>query len=429
MNQLATNNAPHSSVVVPHFIFGAFSLIVLAVMLVLADTNVLEAYFNSKLLAITHMAVLGWATMIVFGALYQLIPVVFETSLYSEKLAKVTFWLSAFSVLFLTYSFWVGAFSTLLVYASVCMFISLFLFVVNVLLSYKNSKLKNIKSKFIITAVLWLTVTELIGTLIAFNFRFNFLSSIHLHYLKIHASVGLIGWFVLLIIGVGSTLIPMFLISHQLNEKKLTKSYYLINTGLILLVVNWFLLNLEFLNFIATPLIIVGVLFFISFIFDSFKKRLRKKLDIGMQYSMLSMAAVFVPFILVGILFFGFKVEIDLLYRITTFYGFSIIFGFITTLILGQTYKTLPFIVWLYKYKKLVGKVKTPLPREMYSPLIAKLQIFTYFIFIVASIIGLLLNEILAIRVGAYALFIVAILYNINIYKIILHKVKKVEND
>ena len=65
----------------------------------------------------------------------------------------------------------------------------------------------------------------------------------------------------------------------------------------------------------------------------------------------------------------------------------------------------------------------------MYSPLIAKFQSLTYFLFIVASIIGFLLNEIWAIRVGAYALFIVAILYNINIYKIILHKVKNVAND
>jgi len=141
--------------------------------------------------------------MIVFGALYQLIPVVFETSLYSEKLAKFTFWLSGFSVIFLTYSFWIGAYSSLLVYASLLMFISLMLFVVNVFLSYKNSKLKNISSKFVITAVLWLAITELIGTLIAFNFKFNFLSEIHLHYLKIHATIGLVGWFLLLIIGVG----------------------------------------------------------------------------------------------------------------------------------------------------------------------------------------------------------------------------------
>ena len=228
MSGLNSNNAPDASVVKPHFIFGSISLFILSVMIILADTNLLEAYFNTKILAITHMAILGWATMIVFGALYQLIPVVFETSLYSEKLAKFTFWLFGFSILFLSYTFWVAAFSTLLIYASLITFSALLLFVVNVILSYKNSKKKNISSKFVITAILWLAATEFVGTLIAFNFKFNFLSEIHLHYLKIHATIGLLGWFLLLIIGVGSILIPMFLVSHQLNENKLKRSYYLI---------------------------------------------------------------------------------------------------------------------------------------------------------------------------------------------------------
>ena len=69
MNGLQTNNAPDSSVVIPHFIFGGLSFLVLALLIILANNNVLEAYFNSKIIAITHMAVLGWATMIVFGAL------------------------------------------------------------------------------------------------------------------------------------------------------------------------------------------------------------------------------------------------------------------------------------------------------------------------------------------------------------------------
>jgi len=224
-----SNNAPDVSVVKPHFIFGSIALFILSILIILADSSLLDVYFNNKIIAITHMAVLGWAIMIVFGALYQLIPVVFETSLFSEKLAKFTFWLSGFSVIFLTYSFWIGAYSGLLVYASLLMFISLLLFVVNVFLSYKNSKLKNISSKFVITAVLWLAITEFIGTLIAFNFKYNFLSEIHLHYLKIHATIGLVGWFLLLIIGVGSTLIPMFLVSQELNDKKLKYAYYFIN--------------------------------------------------------------------------------------------------------------------------------------------------------------------------------------------------------
>lgn len=424
MNGLKTNNSPHWSVVVPHFVFGAICLLLLSVLIVLADVSLLAEYFNSKIIAITHMAVLGWATMIVFGALYQLIPVVFETSLYSEKLAKITFLASAISVLFLTYSFWAGAFSSLLLYSSICMFISLLLFVINVVLTYRKSTLKNIKSTFIITAIFWLGFTELLGTLVAFNFKFNFFSEVHLHYLKIHATVGLIGWFLMLIMGVGSTLIPMFLISHELKEHKIVKAFYLINIGLVSLILNWFLIRIDLVTMISSLLIIAGILFFISFIYDSYKKRLRKKLDIGMQYSMLAIAIPFVPIILVGFLFFCFNIESELLFRITTFYGFSVIFGFITTLILGQTYKTLPFIIWLHKYQKLVGKIKTPLPRELYSEKIATIQFFAYFLFLIAMAVGFLFNYLLAIKVGSFLLLLVAILYNINIFKIITHKVK-----
>ena len=429
MNGLQTNNAPHISVVVPHFIFGAISLFILAVLLILADENLLQAYFNTKLVAITHIAVLGWASMIVFGALYQLIPVVFETALYSEKLAKITFWFSGFSVLFLSYSFWIGSYVKLLPYASVCMFLSLLLFVLNVGLTYKNAALKNIKSTFVITAVLWLLITALIGTLISLNFKFNFLSEIHLHYLKIHATVGLIGWFVLLIIGVGATLIPMFLISHELKEKKLKFAYTFINSGLILAVFNWFLIQNNYVDYFIPVLIIGGLLFFVSFIYDSYKKRLRKKLDVGMQYSMLAIAAVFVPFILVGFIILNTSFEMEFMYRIITFYGVSIIFGLITTLILGQTYKTLPFIVWLNKYKKLVGKTKTPLPRELYSEKIASIQFVLYYVFITSFIIGFLSNQIILIKIGSYTLLAVAILYNINIFKMITHKVKPIKNE
>ncbi len=429
MSGLSSNNAPDASVVKPHFIFGSISLFILSVMIILADTNLLEAYFNTKILAITHMAILGWATMIVFGALYQLIPVVFETSLYSEKLAKFTFWLFGFSILFLSYTFWVAAFSTLLIYASLLTFSALLLFVVNVILSYKNSKKKNISSKFVITAILWLAATEFVGTLIAFNFKFNFFTEIHLHYLKIHATIGLLGWFLLLIIGVSSILIPMFLVSHQLNENKLKRSYYLINLGLIGLVINWFFINFNFFDGFFWFTIVIGISFFFSFVYDAYKKRMRKILDIGMKHTMVSVLSIFLPLIISLIIIYGFDIEQPTLLRVTTLYGFTIIFGFITTLILGQTYKTLPFVIWLEKYKGLVGKTKTPLPRELYSEKIASMHLYVYLLFIISMIFGLVFDNIWWIRIGSYALLMVAILYNINVFKIVFHTVKIKKND
>lgn len=429
MNGLSSNNAPDASVVKPHFIFGAISLLILSVMIIFADTALLGPYFDSKIIAITHMAVLGWAIMIVFGALYQLVPVVFETSLFSEKLAKITFYLSGFSVLFLTYSFWITDYFTLLPLAALLMFISLLLFVINIVLSYKNSKKKNISSKFVITAVVWLSVTELLGTLIAFNFRYNFFSESHLHYLKIHATLGLIGWFLMLIIGVGSILIPMFLISHQLDNKKLVKAYYLINVGLLAISVNWFFIHVNFINPVFWISIVIGIAFFLSFVYDSYKKRLRKVLDIGMKHTIISVFSIIFPVVVSLILLLGFQLQSSLLLRATLIYGFTVIFGFITTLILGQTYKTLPFVIWLEKYQTLVGKTKTPLPRELYSEKIANAHFYLYLLFIISMILGLVLDQLFLVRIGSYLLLIVAILYNVNVFKMIFHKTKTIENE
>ncbi len=183
------------------------------------------------------------------------------------------------------------------------------------------------------------------------------------------------------------------------------------------------------LTIICWVVIVIGVISFMSFIYDSYKKRIRKKLDVGMQYTMLAMASIFMPILVSLILLLVFKIEYELLFRIATFYGFSIIFGFITTMILGQTYKTLPFIVWLEKYKNLVGKTKTPLPRELYSNKIAKIQFYFYVLSILSLGLGLILKNFIAIKIGSFSLLAVAILYNINVLKIIFHKVKIKDNE
>ena len=151
---------------------------------------------------------------------------------------------------------------------------------------------------------------------------------------------------------------------------------------------------------------------------------MRKALDIGMKHTVISIVSIVLPIIISLAIALGLDTEQALIYSVITIYGFSIIFGFITTLILGQTYKTLPFVVWLEKYKGLVGKTKTPMPRELYSEKIANTHLYIYLLFIILMLSGLIFNNILLVRSGSYALLIVAILYNINIFKIIFHEVK-----
>ncbi len=423
MNGLQTANAPSSKIVVPHFIAGGVSFLIVAILLALSTTELLSVYFDNKLIAITHIAILGWASMMVFGALYQLIPVVYETSLFSEKLGVITFWLFAVSVLALSYSFWIASFTNLLIYASLLMFFSLLVFIINLHLTYRKTKKPNIQSKFINTGIYWLAATELLGTLVALNFKYNFLSDIHLHYLKIHAHLGLVGWFLLLIIGAASILIPMFMISHRLNEKKLNYAYYFINIGLLALSLDWLFLQSSIGVYIYWMIIGVGILFFLSYVYDAYTGRLRRKLDVGLKYTVIAVVVLIVPLITaLYLLIVGDTTPF--VNRLGTFYGFSIIFGIISMLIFGQTYKTLPFIIWLDRYQNYVGKYKTPLPRELYSEKLADYQYYGYLAAIVLMSIGIVFNQRIILQTGSIILIIVAVLNLINILMMVLHKTK-----
>ncbi len=423
MNGLQTAQAPSSKIVIPHFIAGGFSFLIVAILLALSTDELLTVYFDNRLIAITHLAVLGWASMIVFGALYQLIPVVYETALFSEKLASITFWMFLISIIFLSYSFWIASYTNLLFYASLLLFFSLLLFIINLQLTYRKTKKPNIQSKFINTAVYWLAATEIVGTLIALNFRYNFLSESHIHYLKIHAHLGLIGWFLLLIIGAASILVPMFMISHNLNEKKLKYAYYFINLGLLGVSIDWFFIQSKLGTYLYWSLFTIGIGFFVSYVYEAYKTRLRRKLDIGLKYTVVAVASLFLPLVLAFYLLLTGNTSSFIL-RLTTVYGFSMLFGVISMLIFGQTYKTLPFIVWRDRYQKYVGKHKTPLPRELYSEKIASFQFYSYLIAISLIVIGIVMHQLIPLQVGSILLIIVAMLNLLNLLKIVLHKTK-----
>jgi hypothetical protein len=423
MNGLQTANAPSSKLVIPHFVAGAIAFFAVAILILISNPELLTAYYDNKLIAITHITVLGWASMMAFGALYQLIPVVYETSLYSEKLAKVTFVLFLISIVLLSYSFWIGSYANLLFYTSLLMFFSLLLFIINLHLTYRKTNKPNIQSKFINTGIYWLAATELLGTIIALNFKYNFLSETHLHYLKIHAHLGLVGWFLLLIIGASSLLIPMFMISHNLNVKKLNYAYYLINCALIAISVDWLFIQTKIGVYFYWLLFSIGIGFFLSYVYEAYATRLRRKLDVGLRYTVIAVALLVVPMLIAALLIIKGESSHFIL-RVGSFYGFSIIFGVISTLILGQTYKTLPFIVWLDKYQPYVGKFKTPVPRELYSNKIAEYQFYGYLLAISLMAIGIVIKQPAALLIGSILLVLAALLNLINVLLIVTHKTK-----
>lgn len=421
MNLSTTEKAPSPNLIIPHFIFGGLSLVLVAFLAMLNPDSLTQHYFNPTLLALTHLLVLGFITMISIGALYQLIPVILEVKLYSEKMGWFTFFFFSSGILLLVVSFWIFSFNLLFQIAASFIFIAILLFKVNVILTSKNVLHKSIEKQFIITSIGWLFLTIIAGILFGLNFTWHFFSISHLELLKLHAHIGMIGWFMLLIMGVGSRLFPMFMLSYGINKKPLNKAYYFVNFGLILLVIALFL-TLKLLIYIAALLIIVGIIHFLLFILKTYKKRAKKKLDLALKKAVLAVCLSILPIIILTFLLTTYQIQNKLSISLSIIYGITIFIGFFTMLIMGLTYKTLPFIIWLDVYKKLIGKQTTPLPKDLYSERILNLQFYLFVPSIWILLVGILVSIKLLIQIGLIGFFISALLYLLNIIKTVTHK-------
>lgn len=407
--------------VISHFIFGGFTWLVAAGLIIFFPEAFIGHYFNPKLLALTHLLALGWITMVIFGALYQLIPVIMEVKLYSERMALAAFVLLGLGGVLLAAAFWQFHLGLLMYISAALIVAAVVLFSVNVLFTSRRSAKKTIERDFILTATLWLLFTVAAGITLAFNLTHAFLSTPHIELLKLHAHAGIVGWFIQLIMGVGSRLLPMFMVAHGLNFRKLHWAYYALNggllTGILALGIQWTPGVL-----IGTVGVAFGIVLFLAFLWEAYHKRAKKQLDIGMRQSALAFLILLFPLLLAFLFFLpaGFLEVAAAPAGIA--YGSALILGFITSLIMGQTYKTLPFIVWLKVYRGRVGRGKTPLPKDLYSERVANIQLWLFSAGFLALAVGVLLQAASLVSAAGLLLFLSAALYDFNLLKIVLHK-------
>lgn len=76
-------------------------------MMSLKDVNALSHYTDWTI-GHVHSGALGWVALISFGALYHLVPRLWNTELYSTKLVNVHFWLSTVGILLYIVAMWIS---------------------------------------------------------------------------------------------------------------------------------------------------------------------------------------------------------------------------------------------------------------------------------------------------------------------------------
>ena len=409
-------------VVIPFYIYAAFSFFVATILLFCSHNSFTQHYFQPRTLAITHTMALGWGTMIILGASHQLVPVLIEARLHSTLLAYLSFLLASTGIPILVFSFFTFYFGWVAIVGAILVNGAVLFFLLNMALSIWKSPNKNVHALFIWTASFWLMITTIIGLLLVCNFSHPFLPAASLHYLSLHAHIGIIGWFLLLVIGVGSRLIPMFLISKFHNNRYLWIMYGLINGGLLVFIMLFILQSGSLWYWIPVGSIFIALLLFGRFCFCAFKQRIRKNVDEQMKISLLSITMMALPIIFLAVLI-GFVLRSgNAGSKEILAYGFSIFFGWITAIIFGMTFKTLPFIVWNKIYHDKGGIGKTPNPKDLFSAGVFNTMGLTYLAGFILFMAGILIVNSLLLQVATVLLIITSALYNWNVVKMLLHK-------
>ncbi|MCC6542586.1 MAG: cytochrome c oxidase subunit I [Flavobacteriales bacterium] len=409
-------------VVLPFYAYAAVSFLASTVLLLFSGDGFAGHWFQPRILAVTHLMALGWATMIILGASHQLVPVLIENDLYSNRLAHASFALAALGIPLLVYGFFVFDLGWPAQLGGSLVVAGMLAFAANIAISISKSKRENVHAVFVFTATVWLLLTVLFGLALLFNFTTSVLARDSVHYLALHAHLGMVGWFLLLVLGVGSRLIPMFLISKYTNPRLLGVVLILVNAGLMLYGL-FFLFHLPAaLNLLPVVMVLVALLLFAWYCRKAYVERIRKKVDAQMKVSLLAVVLLLLPTLVLIVLIALLLGTSGERTNLVLLYGFTIFFGWLTSIILGMTFKTLPFIVWnkVYRHRAALGKM--PSPKDIFSHPVYTAMSVTYLVGFVLFGCGILRSSDMLLKVGAIALLAAAVLYNWNVAKLLTHK-------
>ncbi len=416
MNNLATDMAPPFVLVAHYFIAGAIFYLISSAVLPFFANDLGSIFLTSSIASLSHLYLLGFVMMVIFGAMYQLIPVVLEIPIFSKDFAYIQFYLYVVGIVIFSWALQFDKYEVI-PYGAMLIYLSMLIFVANIFLTYKELKTYNIIAKFLLASNVFLFISVTIGIFIAFNLKYGFYSGDIYNLVAGHIA-GTIGGYVLMtIMGVAMILLPMFALAHNFSQKPIERAFYIITAGLAIFII-FSLFEVKFLQIIGLILIAIATGFGLYQMQLIFKGRIRKGYDYYNKNMVASFGFLIFSIVIMAIAFLTDSDKLKLLF------GFSMFFGFFVFFIVGHIYKILPFLVWFQRYSPLVGKQKVPMLNDMIDEKIADIQFWLTFTGTIIASIAILFSGSWLFILGTGIIFISSILVIYNIYFSLVYGLK-----
>ncbi|HHJ17438.1 MAG TPA: hypothetical protein ENJ80_12150 [Gammaproteobacteria bacterium] len=351
LGALSLENAPGFWTPVRFFLTAPVFGMLAAGLIFVDGGQLLQSRWLPGSLAVAHAFTLGYIAMAMLGALFQMLPVLMGAVFpQAARAAMIVHLLMTLGTLCLVFAFLVQR-PLLFAAAVVLLAPVLILFGAGVLVAIFRTGKVSTTARAVQLAALGLIVTVMLGGYMALGHAFG-TAPINNVLTNYHAAWGVIGWILILAVGVSEQVIPMFLTTPPypgLFNKRLA---YL----LMLLLVAGSLLPLRGLELAAVVLAGCLMLAYAVVTLQLLGKRRRKRFDITNAYWQVGMLCL-VPGAGTNVYsyFGGAMGGADL----ALLSGLLLLVGFAVSIINGMLYKIVPFLVWLnLRMPAVMGKLK-----------------------------------------------------------------------
>ena len=360
-------------------------------------------YLSPHVTGVTHCFTLGWLTTTIFGALYQLLPVALGARIRSKSLGYVSLWCYAPGVaLFAT---GVAAQSLMLRDAGIVLVtVGILCLIINVAYSLRVATKRDEVWAAIAIALFFLSSTLALGMVLARNLHTGFLAAARVRVLGVHLHVAMIGWVLIMIVGISHRLLPMFLLAHSASMRLTRCAIGLLAAGVLTLVAGVLCGLAELpaatstaIAWTGLAMIEGGILCYLLQVRRVFVARMRPKLDAGLLHvpvslSFLAASALLGPFVLYG----GVALP-----RLDIAYVTLGLLGGLTLFAIGQFYKIVPFLIWIARYRHEMGRKRVPALSELYSSNAAHHGLVAFTVAVAALVAGEAFGSTLVLRAAA----------------------------
>jgi hypothetical protein len=354
MNSISQDFAPPFKLIAPFFILGGLFYILSAFYIFSFTSD--DLYFsNPSVISFTHLFLLGFIMMTIFGAMAQLVPVVLEVGHFGVELFYAIWPLLLIGTVLMVFGFLYSA--ALLPYGGVVVLTSMMIFVMEIFMTISKVEKLNLVMSSVLISNTFLFFGIIFGLVMALSYA-GTLSFDIAALLKAHVYLVIGGYISITIMGLSIVLVPMFTLAHDFSMRPLEISISLMTLGVVSVVLSA-LFDVEALSYIGYILSFISLLFYFYIIYVIYKSRPRKENDVYAVSLMISYSSLIGALVLGVIYFVVGSQEYLLATAWLMFFGF---FGFLIT---GHIYKIIPFLVWFERFSPLVGKQKVPMLADM----------------------------------------------------------------